>query len=212
MPNGLPPAVEQRLHAGLRALDLALDAAPSLLAYLALLVKWNKAFNLSAVRDPLEMVDRHVLDSLSVLPYVGSGRLLDVGSGAGLPGIPLALVSPALDVVLLDSNGKKTRFLKQVRLELGIPNIAVVHSRLEDYRPESPFDVVISRAFAEAETFFTLARPHAAPDGRLLAMKGRRDDNEIAKIDRGSGKLVIHTLNVPGLAAARHLFELRLTA
>jgi 16S rRNA (guanine527-N7)-methyltransferase len=198
------------LRHGLSELELGnADAlAERLLAYLQLLEKWNRAYNLSAVRDPAQMVPRHVLDSLSVLPYLHGGRLLDIGSGAGLPGIPLALARPELAVVLLDSNGKKTRFLRQAVLELPLANVEVVEARADSYRPAVRFDTVISRAFSESEAFFALAEPLLRPGGRALAMKGRLDENEVAKIRAERGKLSVHALTVPGLPAARHLLEL----
>ena len=185
--------------------------AERLLDYLQLLAKWNRAYNLSAVREPEQMVTRHLLDSLSVLPYIEGPRLLDIGSGAGLPGIPLALARPDLSVAVLDSNGKKTRFLRQAVLELPLTNVEVIEARVEAYRPEQPFQTVISRAFADAAVFFALARPLAAPQGRLLAMKGRLDANEWAKIDAERGKLLTHTVQVPGLDAERHLLHLELS-
>lgn len=210
VPETLSAAVAQRLHAGLRDLGLPAAIATPLLAYLALLRKWNRAYNLSAVREPEEMVTRHLLDSLAVLPHVRGPRVLDVGTGPGLPGIPLAIARPELHLTLLDSNGKKTRFLRQAQLELKLSNVEVVEARVEAFRPEQPFQTVISRAFAAADTFFELTQPLAAPDGRLLAMKGRLDATEVGKIPRERGKLMIHALTVPGLAAERHLLELRL--
>lgn len=204
--------LERQLDQGLAALGLNTPGLRAgLLRYLELLQKWNKAYNLSAVRDPAEMVTRHLLDSLAVLPWVRGPRLLDIGSGPGLPGIPLALARPELEVVLLDSNGKKTRFLTQARLELGIANIQVVNARVEDYAPEQRFDTIISRAFAELGLFVELAAPLLAEQGALLAMKGRLDENELEKIPAERVKLDSHRLEVPGLDAERHLVHLRLT-
>lgn len=143
------------LARGADELGVALDADKQrqLLAYLALLIKWNKAYNLTAVRDPDEMVSRHLLDSLSIVPYAEAGdNWLDVGSGGGMPGVPLAILFPEKRLTLLDSNGKKTRFLTQVKLELKLANLEVVHSRVEAFRPESPFDGIVSRAFSSLET------------------------------------------------------------
>lgn len=207
MTASLRPALE----AGLASLGLSTAGlADRLLAYLALLDKWNRAFNLSAIRDPQEMVTRHLLDSLAILPWLPEGRLLDVGTGAGLPGLPLALAWPELEVVLLDSNGKKTRFLRQVRQELGIANVEVVDARVEAYVPPTPFDAITSRAFASLSQFVTLTRSLQAPGGRWLAMKGRLDENELAETSGIGVKLQVHRLTVPGLDADRHLIEMSL--
>ncbi len=152
----------EELSLGARSLGVALSDAQhgQLLAYLALLVKWNKAYNLTAVRDPDEMVSRHLLDSLSVVPFVAAGgaRWLDVGSGGGMPGVPLAILFPERQFTLLDSNGKKTRFLTQVKLELKLANLEVIHSRVEQLQPPQPFDGIVSRAFSSLEDFSTWTR------------------------------------------------------
>lgn len=205
-------APDPLLRDGLSVLGLADEGLRRRLeAYLTLLGKWNRAYNLSAIRDPAEMVTLHLLDSLVVLPFVPAGRLLDVGSGAGLPGIPLALARPELAVTLLDSNGKKTRFLRQAVLELGLANVEVAECRAEAFRPAAPFDTIVSRAFAELGLFLRLTRPLLAPGGRWLAMKGRLDENELAEISTEGVKLHSHRLRVPGLAAERHLIEFSLT-
>lgn len=202
-------ALKADLTAGLSQLGVADDGlSDRLLAYLELLVKWNRAFNLSAVREPEEMVSRHLLDSLAILPWITGRRLLDVGSGAGLPGIPLALARPELPVVLLDSNGKKARFLRQVRLELKLPNVEVIDARVEAYSPPEPFDMITSRAFSQLKDFLLLTKPLLAPDGRWLAMKGRLDKNELAELAQEHVKLLVHGLTVPGLEAERHLIEM----
>lgn len=203
-------AIDTLLDQGLRRLHLDPALAPPLRAYLDLLVKWNRAYNLSAVRDPVEMVPKHLLDSLAILPWAGHGRLLDVGSGAGLPGIPLAIARPDLQVTLLDSNGKKIRFLRQAQIELRLANLSVVESRVEAYHPSQPFDQISSRAFAELGTFVELTRHLLRPGGRWLAMKGRLDNNELAQITAKNVKLQVHRLQVPGLDAERHLIELSL--
>jgi len=203
-------AARARLEAGLIKLEQPHLIEP-LLAYLALLVKWNRVFNLTAVREPEDMVQRHLLDSLVVLPWIQGARLLDVGSGAGLPGIPLALALPDLQVVLLDSNGKKARFLRQAKLELGLTNIDVAEARVEAYAPDEPFDLICSRAFAQLDVFISMTDALLATDGRWLAMKGRLDDSELAAIDPADFKVRTHRLRVPGLDAERHLVEVART-
>jgi 16S rRNA (guanine527-N7)-methyltransferase len=178
--------------------------APALLDYLAELEKWNAAYNLTAIRDPREMVTRHLLDSLVLCPYV-KGPLLDVGSGAGLPGIPLAIVLPQLRVTVLDSNGKKVRFLRHAVRALKLGNVEVVEARVEDYRPERLFAGVTSRAFAALGDFFRLTAHLLAADGQWLAMKGKLDDSETQDLPAGVGIVDTKPLTVPGLAEARHL-------
>ncbi len=191
----------------------------ALIAFLALLSKWNRAYHLTAVRDPMEMVPRHLLDSLAVLPYLHGPRILDLGSGAGLPGMVLALVDPGREWVLLDSNAKKTRFLTQVVIELRPGNVEVVQTRAEAYAPDRPFTTVIARALAPLRTIVRLARPLCAAEGRILAMKGVYPQAELAEL--GSNRLQmpnrpdmketrVHRLQVPGLAGERHLVRIDL--
>jgi len=194
----------QQLEAGLAALGLPDALAAPLLAYLAELEKWNAAYNLTAIRDPREMVTRHLLDSLVMVPHV-HGPLLDVGSGAGLPGIPLAIARPQLAVTVLDSNGKKARFLRHAVRALKLPNVAVVEARVEDHRPAAPYAAITSRAFASLKDFFRLTGHLLAPDGQWLAMKGKLDDSEKQDLPAGVGIAEIKPLKVPGLAEARHL-------
>jgi 16S rRNA (guanine527-N7)-methyltransferase len=202
-----PSAPAERLRAGLAALGLALPEATQarLLAYTALLAKWNRVYNLTAVGDPAEMVARHLLDSLAVAPYLHGSRVLDVGTGAGLPGIPLALARPELHFALLDSAAKKLRFVVQATAELGLANVETVHARVEAYRPERPFDTVISRAYAALGDFVASAGALCAPDGRLLAMKGAYPQAELAALPGGWMVAEAHRLQVPGLDAERHL-------
>ncbi|HZP88827.1 MAG TPA: 16S rRNA (guanine(527)-N(7))-methyltransferase RsmG [Burkholderiales bacterium] len=172
-------------------------------AFLAELSKWNRAYNLTAIRDPKEIVTRHVLDSLSILPLV-HGRVLDVGSGAGFPAVPLALANPELRVTALDSNGKKARFLRHVQRTLEIPNLEVVESRVESYRSDKMFDVITSRAFSALGEFIALTRHLLAPGGAWIAMKGKIDAQELAGIPDDVEIRENRRLSVPGLSEDRH--------
>lgn len=195
---------------GCLALGLSVDAAAqaACLRYLDLLAKWNATFNLTAIRDPQEMVVKHLLDSLAVLPHLSAaGRLLDVGTGAGLPGIPIALTRPGLQVTLLDTNAKKTRFCTQAALELGLRSVKVVHARVEQHQPDASYDLIISRAFAELGEFLRLTTHLGGPDTRWLAMKGAALPDELAGLPPGFTMRARHPLTVPGLDAERHLVE-----
>ena len=195
------------LLAGLDA--LAVEAASpqidTLLGYIDLLHRWNAAYNLSAVRDPDAMVPRHLLDSLAALPYVGGPRVLDLGSGAGLPGIPLAVMRPDWQVVLLDSNGKKARFLRQAKLELGLANVQVIHGRAEDVA-DTGFDTVTARAVAQLDELARLCSPMIQADGRLVALKGPAVAEELPAIDRLH--VADHRVTVPGLEGERHIITI----
>ncbi|TRX73802.1 16S rRNA (guanine(527)-N(7))-methyltransferase RsmG [Pseudomonas mangiferae] len=208
------PHVEE-LRQGARQLGVELDATRQdrLLAYLALLIKWNKAYNLTAVRDPDEMVSRHLLDSLSVVPFVEAGGYtwLDVGSGGGMPGIPLAILFPERRFTLLDSNGKKTRFLTQVKLELKLDNLEVVHGRVEEFRPERPFTGIVSRAFSSLKDFATWTRHLGDGATRWLAMKGQAPADELQALPADFRLEAQHALAVPGCQGQRHLLILRRT-
>lgn len=193
-------------------ISLSEHQAEQLLAYMALLNKWNKAYNLTAVRDPNEMVSRHLLDSLSVLPHVEQGRWLDVGSGGGMPGVILAIMLPDSDFTLLDSNGKKTRFLTQVRLELGLDNMQVVNSRVEAFSPDRPFDGIVSRAFSSLADFTELTRHLSTPQTRWLAMKGLYPQDELQALADDFRVQRSIELSVPGSDASRHLLVLQRTA
>lgn len=198
-----------RLLQGIRPLQIELTESQldQLLAYHALLVKWNKAYNLTAVRDPAAMIDRHLVDSLSILPWIGQGRLLDVGSGPGLPGIPLAICRPDLDVTTLDSNGKKTRFQVQVKAELGLDNLQVINGRVEAV--DAPgFDMVVSRAFASLADMLNWSGHLAAPEGVFLAMKGLYPEAEIEQIPDGFVVRESHRLALPVTDGERHLLVL----
>lgn len=203
-----PAQLRERLTSGCTALglDLPPPSIDRLLDYIALLDKWNQAYNLTAVRDPGEMVTRHLLDSLAVAPHLTGQRIIDVGTGAGLPGIPLAILFPERQFVLLDSNGKKTRFLVQAKASLGLDNVTVIHSRVEEYRPEEPFDTVIARAFAALTDILSLCRHLVAKEGAVLAMKG--DASEAESVPGGFRLAGLIALNVPGLAhEQRHLIR-----
>lgn len=201
----------QQLAQGLATLGIALpDAAQrKLLAYVALLQKWNKTFALTALRDPAKAVSHHLLDSLAVLPYVTQDSLLDVGSGGGQPGIPLAIARPDLAVTLLDSNSKKTAFLQQAAIELELKNVAVHCGRVEHYQPPEKFAGIVSRAFSELADFVTLSAALLQPDGRWLALKGVRPDDEIARLPAAVAVDAVHRLAVPGVEGERHLIVLR---
>lgn len=203
----MPADLRARLEWGLAELplDLPESARERLLAYLLLLHKWNGAYNLTAVREPLKMVSAHLLDSLAVLPHVRGPRVLDVGTGPGLPGIPLAIVRPEWELTLLDSNGKKTRFVTQAGIELGLHNVTVVHSRVEDYVPGLRFDSIVSRAFASLSEMVAATGRLLAPRGRLVAMKGAYPAAELAKLEEGVEVEAVQPLTVPGLAAERHV-------
>jgi 16S rRNA (guanine527-N7)-methyltransferase len=204
--------LETKLAEGLSAMGLTLpaDAQAKLIAYVRLIEKWNRVHNLTAVREPEQMVVLHLLDSLTVLPHVAEKRnLLDVGTGAGLPGIPLAIARPDLQVTLLDSNHKKTTFLTQAKAELALTNVSVISERVEAWRPAAPFDAVVSRAFSELSDFVTQARHLVAPGGVMLAMKGVYPFDEIAKVPATHRVENVVELNVPSLDAKRHLVFLK---
>ncbi len=202
--------VKQQLAEGIAALGLALPAGAEtkLLAYLALLDKWNRVYNLTAVRDAERMVSHHLLDSLAAAPYFQVGAVLDVGSGGGLPGIPLSIAQPDLQVTLIDSIAKKTAFLLQAKAELGLANLNVVTGRVEDFRPETGFDSITSRAFSDLKEFVTLTRHLLKPGGLWLAMKGLYPNEEIAVLPDNVRVSADNALVVPGLDASRHLIVL----
>lgn len=198
----------QRLEQGLQQLALALssDTQARLLQYVALLHKWNSVYNLTAVRDPEQMVTRHILDSLTVVPFLHGEHVLDVGTGAGLPGIPLALACPERRFVLLDANAKKSRFVTQAVAELGLTAVEVVRSRVEDYRPaQRRFDSILSRAFASITDMLKLSGHLCAEHGRFLAMKGAYPMAELETIEPGFQVEQVAHMEVPGLQAERHL-------
>lgn len=199
--------LHKRLEQGLRqlAVPLAADDRQRLLTFVHLLARWNAAYNLTAVRDPQEMIARHLLDSLVLLPYLRGARVLDIGTGPGLPGIPLALARPDIAFTLLDANAKKTRFVTQAVGELGLKNVEVVQARVENYRPEQKFDTLVARAFSSIAELLKSAQHLCAPGGRFLAMKGVYPEKELAAIPAEFAVSEVLALKVPGLDAARHL-------
>lgn len=201
-------AIARRLAAGLEALQITLPpgAQAKLLAYLDLLAKWNRTYNLTAVRDPEEMVSRHLLDSLAVLPYLHGATLADLGSGAGLPGIPLAIARPGLTVTLVETNGKKARFLREAVRSLPLTNVHVAQARVQD--TTGSFDVVTARAFASLRDMLTWGGHLLAPDGRWLALKGHADTAETTAIPATFMVRAAHSLQIPGSDGERCVIEL----
>ncbi|AOU99417.1 hypothetical protein BI364_17115 [Acidihalobacter yilgarnensis] len=201
---------EAHLLAGLEVLGL--DTRPERIAmqqrYLALMVRWNRVHNLTAIQGDKALVSHHLLDSLSIQRNLHGRSILDVGSGAGLPGIPLAIYQPDRRFTLLDASAKRVRFQRQCLLELALNNVCAVHERIERYSPAEGFDTVVSRAFSTLADFALAARHTLAPDGHLLAMKGRYPADELEALPRGVRVHAVHALQVPGLDAQRHLVDL----
>jgi 16S rRNA (guanine527-N7)-methyltransferase len=211
-----PDLIRDDLATNLQEL-VAIDSLPGdatqklidgLTLYLGELAKWNKAYNLTAIRNPQEMVVRHIVDSLSAAPLLRGTRILDAGTGAGLPGIPLALCYPDRQFMLLDSNGKKIRFIQHVAGELGLTNVLPVQVRVESYEIEERFDTVISRAFTALADFVTNSGHLIKPAGCLLAMKGKLPEAELQALPPGWQATNIEPVYVPGLAAERHIIVL----
>lgn len=198
-------ALEGRIARGLAQLELAPAAAAPLARFIEQLARWNRVYNLTAVRDREAMVTRHVFDSLVIGPWLRGPRVLDVGSGAGLPGIPLAIVHPALHFYLLDSSGKRTRFMTQTVAELTLANVSVIRARVEHYQPDRPFTTVMARALAPPPQLLALTGRLCATDGRVLAMQGGSADP--ATTPPGWRLIASHRLQVPDLAAARQLLH-----
>jgi 16S rRNA (guanine527-N7)-methyltransferase len=201
-------ALQARLEQGIAALGLTVpaEAVPRLLDYQALLERWNAAYNLTAVRDPAEMITRHLLDSLAILPYVQGATLADLGTGPGLPGIPLAIVAPGREILLVDSNGKKVRFLREAIRALKLEGVRAVQSRVEDVQGQ--FDCITARAFASLADMLGWGGHLLAPGGIWLAMKGKRPDDELPGMPAGFEVRAFHELAVPGLQAERSLLVL----
>ncbi|MFA6970181.1 MAG: 16S rRNA (guanine(527)-N(7))-methyltransferase RsmG [Gallionella sp.] len=206
MQNQLNSRIAEELQSGINQLGISLSSEnqEKLLDYLALLVKWNKVYNLTAIRDPQQMVSHHLLDSLAVLPHLAAGRWLDVGCGAGLPGLVLAICQPDWSVTLLDSNSKKTGFVQQAIIELGLRNANVCCARVENFQVPDKFDGIISRAFTELGDFLRVTRHLLADNGRWVAMKGL-PEQELAGVPADCTVEQIIPLSVPGLDAARCL-------
>lgn len=207
MTNDLTP-LRPELEAGLSQLSLDAALATPLLDYLALLARWNATYNLTAIRDPHEMLGKHLLDSLAMQPFVQElGTLADLGTGPGLPGIPLAIAAPALQVTLVESNGKKARFLREVVRQLKLTNVQVAESRIEAFQPGTTFDAITARALATLPLILQLGGHLLDDGGRLLAMKGQVPDAEIAALPQEWRVIAVHSLRIPGLQADRHLVE-----
>ena len=209
------PPLALALAQGLMELGLTLNQheQDQLLDYLAEFHKWNRAYNLSAVRDPQAMLYRHLLDSLSVLPQVAAKaprQLIDVGTGGGLPGLPLAIALPDTQVSLLDSNGKKCRFLFHIKTRLGLDNVTVIQDRSKAHRPDSGYDLVISRAFASLADMLVASAHLVAKNGMIFAMKGVYPEQELAEVGHQADLVASYPLQVPGNAGERHLLELAL--
>lgn len=203
--------LQQRLETLLSQTELTIsqEQQEQLVGFIELLNKWNKAYNLTSVRDPLQMLVKHIVDSLVVSPHLIGQRFIDVGTGPGLPGIPLAIANPDSHFVLLDSLGKRIRFLNQVKTTLKLNNITLVQSRVEDYAPELPLDGVISRAFASIEDMVNWCSHLIEPKSRFYALKGLYPKEEIAALDDSVKVSDVHTLSVPELTGERHLVILQ---
>ena len=207
MDTALPPALRPRLEEGLAALGLDRVLAGPLLDYLSLLLRWNRTYNLTAIRDPEEMVTRHLLDSLAMQAYVQPGALADLGTGPGLPGIPLAIARTDVQVTLVESNGKKARFLREAVRQLKLGNARVAESRAEAVDEPGAYAQITARAMDTLAGILEVGGHLLAPGGRLLAMKGVNPVEEIAALPPGWTALAVHPLAVPGLGAERHLVE-----
>jgi 16S rRNA (guanine527-N7)-methyltransferase len=212
MPRNLKsePALRAQLEKGID--ELGLECSPQqvglLLDYVDLLITWNNAYNLTAIRDPEQMIALHILDSLAILPFVSGENLIDVGTGPGLPGIPLAIMCPQKTFMLLDSNGKKTRFLFHARCQLKLQNLTEIQSRVEQFKPEKTYDTVLSRAFTSVAEMVDKCKHLLDSDGRFLAMKGKFPQSELSLLEKGYKVDVSHRLAVPGVEGERHLIEI----
>ena len=212
MPRNLQSesALRAQLEKGIDELGIQCTAhqVEQLLDYVSLLITWNSAYNLTAIRDPEQMIALHILDSLAILPFVTGENLIDVGTGPGLPGIPLAIMCPEKTFKLLDSNGKKTRFLFHARCQLKLKNLTEIQSRVEKFVPEKTYDTVLSRAFTSVAEMVDKCKHLLSPDGRFLAMKGKFPQSELSLLEKGYKVDVSHRLAVPGVEGERHLIEI----
>lgn len=203
----------QALRLGLQSLQIACsdNQLQQLIEYLDLMARWNRAYNLTAIKNRQDWLSKHILDSLAILPWLDAQRLVDVGTGAGLPGIPLAIMLPDRHVSLLDSNGKKTRFLFQVKTQLGLSNVDIIESRVETYRPADRYDRVVSRAFASLADMVVNCEHLLSTNGKYLAMKSALVTSEVeqmqAKYADRYAVIQVHNLDVPGVDGARALVE-----
>jgi 16S rRNA (guanine527-N7)-methyltransferase len=202
---------QQALELGIKTLGLSCSSQQiqQLLAYLEMLQRWNKAYNLTAIREPIQMVRLHLLDSLAIHPYVqGVKHIIDVGTGPGLPGIPLAILNPNINFTLLDSNGKKTRFLFQAINDLSLANAKEINHRVEKYQPEQSFDIVLSRAFSSISDMLTQCDHLVSDSGCFLAMKGKKPDSELSQITKDYKVVDLSQINVPQVDSERHLIKI----
>lgn len=202
---------QQALELGIKTLGLSCTSqqVEQLLAYLEMLQRWNKAYNLTAIREPIQMVRLHLLDSLAINPYVqGVKHIIDVGTGPGLPGIPLAILNPDINFTLLDSNGKKTRFLFQAINDLSLGNVKEINQRVETYQPEKSFDIVLSRAFSSISDMLAQCDHLVCDSGCFLAMKGKKSDSELSQITKDYKVVDLSKINVPYVDSERHLIKI----
>ncbi|HHL18221.1 MAG TPA: 16S rRNA (guanine(527)-N(7))-methyltransferase RsmG [Thiothrix sp.] len=212
--KGQVTVTDEAIKTGIESLDLGMKLVlndtqyAQIECYIKLLLRWNKVFNLTAIRAAEDMLPLHILDSLSVLPYIHYQHCLDVGSGAGLPGIPLAIAHPEKQMTLLDTNGKKTRFMQQAVIELNLKNVYVVHARVEKWSPEQPFDAIISRAFSSLQDFVHLTAHHLSTTGMLYAMKGRYPADELESLPQEYRATEVK-LSIPSLDVDRFLIEIK---
>ncbi len=202
--------LKESLRHGLTQLCLKLDEyqIDQLIKYLQLIVKWNKAYNLTSIDDVSQIINLHLLDSLAIIPHLQGDRWIDIGTGAGLPGIPLAIACPTKDITLLDSNGKKTRFLFQVILELKLSNVRVENKRAEDYQPEIGFDGILTRAVTSLDKMVVSTEHLLNVNGKFWAMKGVYPKEELSELRKGYKVLGINKIEIPGSESERHLVEL----
>lgn len=203
-------SISEALEAGASAMGLGLSAGQrdSLLVLIDELQAWNRRFNLTAIREPREMVAKHLLDSLSIQQWLHGASVADVGTGAGFPGLPLAVMNPQRRFALIESTAKKARFVQHAAVAMGLDNVEVVNARAEAHKPATPFDTVVCRAVGKVSEFIRLAGHLCAPDGRMLAMKGQYPEAELHDLPKGWRAVAVHRLDVPGLDAQRHLVEL----